>query len=324
MGLTQKELLESEFEAEGKEIFGGILRPGLYVLAGSSKVGKSLIATSLANHVASGTEYLGMNMPKGKVIYFDLDNYDYETKARIRALGFKPNENIIYEFKDVNSIYKIECYLDSLHDIENYRLVIIDSYINLMEVASSNDNYNEIYPMIKKLRDVIVSNNLVGIIIHHIKKENVKSDQDKVIGSKALTAGCTGTILLSVSNEFSAHAKLKFILRNNKSIISLKKDNKNINWILDDNLECGEEIPRNVLNIINTVVSRDNHVLTGTCQEIAVMTNIDFNPKYLTKYLKENTDFLMENNVTFSNERTSGKRTITIVYHEEEINQNIK
>ena len=44
MPITQEELLNKVFKAEGQEIFGGILRPGLYVLAGTSKVGKSIIA----------------------------------------------------------------------------------------------------------------------------------------------------------------------------------------------------------------------------------------------------------------------------------------
>lgn len=322
MAITQKELLESEFEAEGNEIFGGILRTGLYSLVGTSKVGKSLIATSLANHVATGTEYLGMNMPKGKALYIDLDNYDYETKSRIKALNFEPNENVVYEFDDINSIYKIECYLDSLRDIEDYRLVIIDSLINLTDFANSIDDYNEVYPTIKKLRDIIVSKNLVGIFIHHTKKENAKSDQDKVLGSKAITACCTGTIFLSVSNEFSKTGELRFILRNKTTIIHIKKDTNNINWVLDDKHECGEDIPRDLLNIINAVVLSKEHKLIGTCQDIAAMTKITFNPASITKYLKQNIDFLTENNITFSNSRVNQKRIITIIYHENGIEQN--
>ena len=87
MPITQKELLEKEFKSEGVNLFGGLLRPGLYVLAGSSKVGKSMIATTIANCVAQGNDFLGRPMPKGYVIYFDNDNYVFETKSRIISLN---------------------------------------------------------------------------------------------------------------------------------------------------------------------------------------------------------------------------------------------
>lgn len=76
MPITQKELLEKEFKSEGVNLFGGLLNPGLYVLAGTSKVGKSMVATTMANCVAQGIDFFGKSMPKGKVIYFDNDN-DY-------------------------------------------------------------------------------------------------------------------------------------------------------------------------------------------------------------------------------------------------------
>lgn len=318
MGITQKELLEKEFKAEGREIFGGILRPGLYVLAGNSKIGKTLVATTLANCVALGKDYLGKSMPKGKVIYFDNDNYDFEAKARILALQFDKNEDILYEFNEARSIQGIKFYLDRISNIAEYRLVIIDCYVNLSEVATTNDSYNDVYPLIKELRDIIVNNNLVGIFIHHTKKEVTKSEQDNVIGSKALTGATTGTLLLSVGNEYSQHGKLKLILRNNKTIINIKKDKNNINWILDDSDTSNEEIPKNILFLINTVVAKNNHKIVGTCQEIVQLANLDINPNYLTKYLKEYRSLLLENHVTFKNERTGTKRLITIQYQIED------
>ena len=48
---------------------------------------------------------------------------------------------------------------------------------------------------------------------------------------------------------------------------------------------------------------------------------MEINPNYLTKYLKQNQQYLEENNITFHNERNGQKRTITIEYHEEDIQQ---
>lgn len=319
MPITQKELLEKEFKSEGVNLFGGLLRPGLYVLAGSSKVGKSMIATTMANCVAQGNDFLGRPMPKGKVIYFDNDNYDFETKSRIVSLNFSGTNEVLYEFNDSKSIYDINERLSQIPDIEKYKPIIIDSYVGLDEVISSNDSYYEVYPILKELRDIVVNKSLICILIHHTKKNKERIDQDNLIGSKALSGATTGTLLLSVRNEFDTHGELKLILRNNKSIIKIKKDEKNINWVLDtDEQTVAEEIPKNILQLINAVVGLEKHELIGTCQEIVQKSKMELNPNYLTKYLKQNKRYLDENHITFTNDRTDQKRTIKIIYHKDE------
>lgn len=319
MPITQIELLNKSFVSDNNVLFSGILKTGLYVLAGTSKVGKSIMATSMANCVANGTDFLGMSMPKGKVLYFDNDNYESETKARLLAIKFGKTDDIVYEFNDAKSIYDIKECLCHISDIDLYRLVIIDSYVGLEEVLDTNDNYFEIYPLLKELRDIIVKHNLVCILIHHTKKSKTSIDQDNLLGSKALSGATTGTLLLSVRNEFDNHGELKLILRSHKSIIKIKKDKDNINWILDND-ECSitEEIPKNILLLINTVVGLDNHQLIGTCQEIVQKTKMELNPNYLTKYLKQNNHYLDENHISFTNDRNGQKRIIKIIYHDKE------
>ena len=98
MSYTQTELLNSNFSFSGQGMFDGILKPGIYVLAGSSKTGKSILATTMANSIASGEPFLNKKMVQGKVIYFDNDNYDFETKDRLKALNMTDTDSIIYEF----------------------------------------------------------------------------------------------------------------------------------------------------------------------------------------------------------------------------------
>ena len=77
---TQDELLNKEFKKLNNDVLDGLLRTGLYIMGATSKVGKTMIATSLANAVANGNDYLGKANSKGKVIYYDNDNYEYEAK----------------------------------------------------------------------------------------------------------------------------------------------------------------------------------------------------------------------------------------------------
>lgn len=56
--LYTRRIIKKDFKDVDKGIFGGLLRSGLYILGATSKVGKTMIATSLANAVATGIEYL--------------------------------------------------------------------------------------------------------------------------------------------------------------------------------------------------------------------------------------------------------------------------
>ena len=51
--------------------------------------------------------------------------------------------------------------------------------------------------------------------------------------------------------------------------------------------------------------------------EIVQRSKMEINPNYLTKYLKLNKHYLDENNITFSNDRSSQKRIIKIIYCDE-------
>ena len=234
---TQKELLDLSFENTDQGILGGLLRIGLYFLAASAKIGKTMIATALANHVANGTDYLGKSNEKGKVVYFDNDNYAVEAQNRIKALGFNETENIRYVFEeDAGSLYSIMRILQHDEKIREVKLVIIDCLVNLEEFMKTDWDYQSIYTIIKDFRDFIMTYNLTCIILHHTKKGDA-AGQDRLLGSKAMSGAATGTILVTVENEYSQTGKLEFMLRHKKEVIPIRKDENGIGWTFNEHAD---------------------------------------------------------------------------------------
>lgn len=316
---TQEELLKIDFKDVDKGILGGLLRSGLYIMGATSKIGKTMIATSIANAVANGDDYLGKSNRKSKVIYFDNDNYDYEAKNRVLALKLKATPNIRYVFgEEATSIRNIKEELKyEVDDLENYSLVIVDSFIGLDEFINSDNCYQSLYPIIKDFRDFIVERSLVCIVLHHTKKGETTGKQDKLIGPKAMSGATTGTIIINVVSEFSKTGTLEFMLRHKKEIIPIKKDGDDIGWVLrEEDDEGTEEIPRNILNLINTLVSKENKQIKGTSQEIVCETKMEVNPYSLFKYLNKHEEILKQNLITFEKGK-SGKRFIIIRYEGE-------
>lgn len=316
---TQDELLNKEFKKLINDVLDGLLRTGLYIMGATSKVGKTMIATSLANAVANGTDYLGKANCKGKVVYYDNDNYEYEAKERVKALGFSATPDVRYVFgEDAQSLRYIKMDLQFyVESTEDCRLVIIDSFINLAEFIDVDHSYQRIYPILKNFRDFIVECDLVCIILHHTKK-GIANGQDRLIGPKAMSGATSGSILLNVVDEFSKEGTLEFVLRHRKEIIPIKKDNQGIGWELDNNQESVvEEIPKSLLNLINTIIAMDNHELCGNSQEIVQKAKMEINPYALYKYLKKNKSILEQNFISFERIRTHESRKIIIRYEDE-------
>ena len=319
---TQEQLLAQEFEDANKGVLGGLLRIGVYILGATSKVGKSMVATALANAVANGSEYLGKPNTKSKVLYFDNDNYAFETKGRVEALGLDPTENIEYVFdNDASSLDKIKDYIKRKYiDIEDYSLVIVDCFINLSEFSSTEINYQNVYPILTDFRDFIMKKKLVCIILHHTKKGDAKG-QDKLLGSKAMSGATTGTILINVEDEYASEGRLEFVLRHKKEIIPIIKDDNGIGWDINiqEHIDINEDIPKSLLNLINLLTLQKDKGLSGTSCELVQKAKMEINPVSLFKYLKKHEHILAQNEISFGKEKTREKRLIWLKFNEVEV-----
>ncbi len=313
--LTQSELIQTDFSLQSREVLDGLLRSGLYILSGTSKVGKSLICTSLANAVASGSVFLGRNTVQGHVIYFDNDNYAAEAKSRVLAQNFGSNDYLHYNFKDACSFKTIISSLECTAILNEIVLVIIDCLANLSEFTDS-DSFVENYAIMKKACDFFMEHSICCILIHHAKKGRAVS-QDSVLGSKSLTSASTGTVIIDVEDEFSEYGQLKFILRSKKEIIPIKKDENKINWVLDDEIRSDESINKNLLMIISFLIKDSSHALEGNYEEVCVKMGLELNPAGFSRFLKKNEKILNENHIFYKLYRTSQSRFVELWYNAE-------
>lgn len=316
---AQSELINYDFQDQTRDVLQGLLKPGLYIFADPSKVGKSMIVTSLAYATACGNDYLGRNTIQGLVVYFDNDNYASQTKERIKTLDLPSNDYLIYNFENAQSFSAMKNYIHyGLDDrIDQLRLVVIDCYANLYELRDL-DSYTDNYGLLKKMLDFAMSNAFCMILVHHTKKGNFNG-QDALLGSRALSAATSSTITIETENDFSSTATLSFNLRHLKEQLSIKKDPKGINWILNEDTEPIEDhIDENVLSIIHTLAKLPTKEIRGSCQELSAKFNYTENPKGLYRFLEKHCDTLQDNNVSFSRSRNGQKRLISLTLNDYE------
>ena len=68
--------------------------PGLYILAGAPKIGKSWLAMQLSVNVAFGEQFLKRETETGQVVYFALEDDLSRLQNRVYEFTDIPNDNL--------------------------------------------------------------------------------------------------------------------------------------------------------------------------------------------------------------------------------------
>ena len=71
-----------------------LLAPGLYILAGAPKVGKSWLVLDLCLSVSEGRDFLGHRTTKGQVVYLALEDSLIRLQNRVYEFTDEPTENL--------------------------------------------------------------------------------------------------------------------------------------------------------------------------------------------------------------------------------------
>ena len=198
--INAAELLKKEFEPIRWAV-DGFLPEGLSLLAGSPKVGKSILSLHLSIAVALGGYALGkIKVEQGSVLYLALE--DTQKRLQERLL----NSDVFQENSDLSKLDLvtrvprqhegglefIQWWIDEHLDA---RLIIIDTLQKFRrQLSGRGDRYSEDYDVISEIKTVADKNNVPILVIHHLKKVRDQDDWlNEISGSMGL-AGSADTI----------------------------------------------------------------------------------------------------------------------------------
>ena len=128
------------------EMISGILRQGHKMLiAGSSKAGKSFLLIQLAYAIATGTQWLGRQCMKGRVLYFNFEIDPPSFKNRVHKVVDKLGGKLEKGRFDIWNLRGIPVKLDELIDRviayargKDYTAIILDPLYKLMLGGDEN------------------------------------------------------------------------------------------------------------------------------------------------------------------------------------------
>jgi len=207
---TAGDLLKADLPPHRWLVAGLLVRPGLTLLGGQPKVGKSWLSLQLARAVALGAVVLQRSASQpGAVLYYALEDGPSRLQARLRTAAWNGAENVRFLFGD--AIPPLDTGgLSALEwDIQRRRpaLVVIDSLAAAKSSNLAENDGGQVAELMYGLARLCSAYDLSMLVVHHHRKLTTGSPLADLRGSGAL-GGAADAILALYRERNAAESRL--------------------------------------------------------------------------------------------------------------------
>lgn len=316
---SAEELLGKEYPPL-YELVEGLLAPGLFILAGAPKSGKSWLVLQLAHHVSMGLFLWGRQVRQCKVLYLALEDTEQRIQNRLCKIC-NGNTGPIFFATEAELLGRgfedqIRSFLQTHSGIG---LVIVDTLAKVRETASRRNAYAEDYATMTCLKNLAQQYDLVLLVVHHTRKQESADIMGMISGTNGLMGCADGAMVLDRPDRLSAGASLHITGRDCEDARLLLTHNKeNMCW---DFVGYGDETAGDLENPILEAVEElvfSHGSWCGTAQELvtalqAMDSNLSLQPNSLVRMLNEEIRCLRDHyEVSYSRFRKGNTKLIRL------------
>ena len=312
---TLSELMNAEFEVR-PPIVDGLLYPGVFLLVGAEKIGKSFLVLQIAYTVATGKQLWERQTSGCEVLYLSLE----DSKERLQRRSFRMFDAV--ESERLHFATECSRVSDGLVDeLERYlrlypgiRLIIIDTLQRVREVFTDH-SYAKDYDVISTIKQFADSRGLCILFVHHTRKQEAKDEFEMVSGTRGLTGASDGNLIMRKPVRTDPYATLQATGRDvEDQKLYLKRDPKHMLWELE-RVESGAEIepPDPLFAALDALLTPEHPMWQGTATELRSVLQTERSEKSLGMWLKiHRTELLTHHDICCRHHRTGGQRTIVL------------
>ena len=192
-GKNSEQLLETKFPPV-PWVIPGFVVPGLTILAGAPKIGKSWLAMGMASALATGGRVFGeIKVEMGDVLLLALEDTERRLKERLEKMWVRGSIhlNIRTEWPvGPECIRYLEAWMDEYRET---KAVFIDTLQKVSGIVEQN-SYRETYNAAAGLKKIADRYSVAIIVMHHTTKVVMQDFVHSVNGSVGLT-GAADTVI---------------------------------------------------------------------------------------------------------------------------------
>ena len=292
-----KDLLTQPIEPLGFTI-DAILPHGLFILAGSPKVGKSWLALDMCHAVASGGSLWNYSAALGDALYLALEDNPARLQERLSKVSPGCDLDAPTDIHFATQASKLgnglaEQITAFLDDHPQTKLIVIDTMQYIRNTGKFTGSYSGDYHDMDALREIISDRKLTLLLITHTRKTGDTDPINLVSGSTGLAGAVDGVFVLEKKKRVDNRAKLTIANRDTKSHrFDLQFDCLDCRWQFI--AETGDDDP--LYELLNCLLD-DTPSWSGTATQLCAAL-IALDPAYstppvaLSKTLKSQQGFL--------------------------------
>jgi len=301
-----------------------ILPHGLFILAGSGKIGKSWLSLDIGVCVATGSSLWDFPAKQSDALYLALEDNLPRLQKRLDKIDAKALD--ISRLKLTTASFGINSGLIEQVNkfIEKYpetNLIIIDTLERIRDTEADKNIYSCDYRDMTALREITNKHKLTLLLIHHTRKLSDPDPLNTLSGGMGLVGATDGVLVLEKETRTGSKAKLTIANRDTEGFcFKLELDPETCKWRFLGNdsgapseTEPAEERNELLCLLVDGFLKEE---WSGTATELCKALNeIDavpgITPLNIRKKLEANATLLKEEfNIVLDSDRNSGKRQI--------------
>ena len=320
--VTFDQLMDSVFQGR-PAVIENFLYPGVYILAGAPKIGKSFLVAQIAYHVSVGKELWGYIVHPGTVLYLALEDDERRLQNRMFRMFDVEGTSDLYFATHAKMIGRgldeqLEGFIGEHRDT---RLIIIDTLQKVRETVKDAYSYANDYEVIGRLKTFAGKYGICVLLVHHTRKQPAGDSFEMISGTTGLLGCADGALLMQKEKRTSYTATLDVVGRDQPDQrLYLIKDPEHLSWELDHTEnELWKQQPDALLNAVAKLVSAESPEWEGSPTELSEILSQDIAANRLTKHLNVNAGRLLEEHrVKYENKTKHAGRRIRLTYVESE------
>ena len=202
------ELMDKQFENTGALIDGFIGR-GVYLLAGSPKIGKSWLVLWLAHRVCLGEDVWEFKSRRCDVLYISLEDPERRIQSRVAEITRGETGNLWFatETELMGKGFE-EQITGFLFEHPSVKFIIVDTLQKVRQLRADQYSYAGDYEVISQMKSLADRFGITILLVHHTRKAGAADPFSMISGTTGLSGGVDGSLVMIKDERMDNRAKL--------------------------------------------------------------------------------------------------------------------
>ncbi|MFI3255587.1 MAG: AAA family ATPase [Eubacteriales bacterium] len=316
--MTGATLMTTEFEPLSFAV-DQILPQGVFILAGSGKIGKSWLSLDMCIAISTGGRLWDYQANQGEVLYLALEDTYARLQLRMAHIGVEHPDLTRLHFSVQSSGIGdglVEQVNDFLKAFPDTKLVIIDTLERIRNTETDKSMYSCDYRDMTKLREITDSRKVTLLLVHHTRKMHDSDPLNTLSGSTGLVGSVDGVWVLGKDERTGTTAKLTIANRDTEGFcFKLDFEKEHCRWKFLGHVEPSENPDELLCGQIDSFLQAP---FSGTATELcdslkAWDSSVECFPSSLTKKLNSLSGVLKSKfGIAVTTERNKKNRIISL------------